>query len=212
MITQDQIEAAEAAVTTAEQTLDAAEHHHSIVGSETAATEARMARGVAHAARDTLRQLRNRWAAQHAAHAARESAEQAFPDKARTALVKRLATERDAAVAAIVAAEKAAAELLDAVAGYSEAVREAAADLRGRGLDASDGQDLGGTVGGVVHAGGETWRPADAGLLLAAVASSAVRARDPRHPAAAQRWGQLGGLPEKVARDELLRAGAGEPR
>lgn len=33
---------------------------------------------------------------------------------------------------------------------------------------------------------------------------SAAAARDARHPLAQLRWGQLGGLAEKTARDELL--------
>lgn len=205
MVTQQDLDEAEAAVEAAEQALDTAEAYHATAGSERAVMELRCARAEAHCARDRVRQLRNRWSAEQASGQAREAAERAFPERQRKALVKRLAASRDEAVAAIVAAERAAAGLLDAVGAYSGAVREAAADLRVRGLDASGGQELGGTAGGVAHVGGEVWRPADAALLLAAVVSSVVRAGDPRHPVAAQQWGQLGGLPEKAARDELLR-------
>jgi hypothetical protein len=45
-------------------------------------------------------------------------------------------------------------------------------------------KDTGGAAGGVVHLGGEVWRGPDAPSLLAAVARSAVAARDPRHPVA----------------------------
>jgi hypothetical protein len=214
VITQEQIDKAEAAVEAAELALDRAEVHHATAGSERAVTELRAARAYAHTARDRLRALRARRAAEQARQARRTAAEDGFPDKARKALARRLAAERDAAVAAIVAAEEASAELLEKVAAYSATVREAAGELRGRGLDASDGQGFGGTVDGSVRLDGEVWRPTEPGSLLAAVASSAVRARDTRHPFAASQWQHLGGLPAKAARDELLRraVGIGEPQ
>ncbi|MEV7004342.1 hypothetical protein AB0N62_43005 [Streptomyces sp. NPDC093982] len=141
-------------------------------------------------------------------------AEAGFPDKDRKALTRQLAAARDAAADAVAAVERAAAEALEKVAAYGEEVRAAAAGLKGRGLSADDGQLLGGTAGGVVHLGGEVWRPADGGALLGAllgaVLQGTVAARDPRHPLAALRWGQLGGLAEKAARDELL-SKAAEP-
>ncbi|MFF9036418.1 hypothetical protein ACF090_13210 [Streptomyces sp. NPDC014892] len=209
MITQAEIDEAEAAVEKAEQALDVAESYHHQAGGERAVMELRAARFDAHGARDRVRQLKSRWAAEHAGAARRAEAEANFPDKARRALAKQLAADRDAAVAAIAAAEKAAAEALEKVAAYSDTVRGAAADLVGRGLDASNGQGLGGTVGGVVHLDGETWQPADAASVLAAVTASVVRARDARHPFAAARWEQLGTLAQKAAQDALLARAAG---
>ncbi|MER5211958.1 hypothetical protein ABT063_15595 [Streptomyces sp. NPDC002838] len=188
----------------AELKLDQAEDFHASAGSETAVTELRIARAGAHTARDRLRQLRTRYAAEQAAGRARQAAEGGFPEKERKAVTKRLETARDEAVAAVVAAQRAAAEVLVKVAAYDVAVRAVAAELKGRGLSADDGHDLGGTAGGVVHLGGEVWRPADSGALLGAVMQAAVAERDPRHPLAQMRWQQVGGLAEKTARDELL--------
>lgn len=206
MVTEQEIAEAETAVEAAEVKLDQAEDFHASAGSERAVSELRIARAGAHAARDRLRQLRTRYAAEQAASRAREAAEKAFPVKERAALAKRLAKSRDEAVAAVAAAEAAVAVLLEKVAAYDGAVREAAGDLRSRGLSSDGGQDLGGTAGGVVHVGGEVWRPADAGALLAAVASSAVAEREPRHPLAAQRWRRVGGAAVVAGQDALLRA------
>ncbi|MEH0584462.1 hypothetical protein QA942_10265 [Streptomyces sp. B21-106] len=203
-MTEQEIAEAEAAVEAAELKLDVAEQYHHQAGGERAVMELRAARFDAYAARDRVRQLKNKWAVEQAGAARRAAAEDAFPDKARKAMAERLAAERDAAVAAIVAAEKAAAELLEKVGAYSALVRESAADLRGRGLDASCAQDLGGTAGGVVHVEGEVWQPADASSVLAAVTAAVVRARDARHPFAAARWEQLGTLAQKAAQNELL--------
>ncbi len=209
MVTQQELDEAEATVGAAEDKLDAAEVHHAGAGSEAAVAELRVARAAAHGARDRLRSLRTRFAHEHAAGRAREAAEADFPERERKALAKRLAGARDTAVAAVVAAEQAAAELLRAGGEYDAAVREGAAGLKGRGLSADDGQALGGTGGGVVHLNDEVWRPADPGALLGAVMQAAVAARNPRHPLAQIRWGQMGGLAEKAARDELLSKAAG---
>ncbi|WP_327724427.1 hypothetical protein [Streptomyces europaeiscabiei] len=206
-MTEQEIVEAEAAVEEYERKLDVAEQHHHQAGGERAWSELKAARFDAYGARDRVRQLKSAWAAEQAGAARRAAAEDAFPDKARKAMAKRLAADRDAAVAAIVAAEKAAAEVLEKVAAYSETVREAAADLCGRGLDGANGQDLGGTAGGVVHLDGETWQPADAGSLLAAVARSAVAVQNPRHPVA--RWQVVAGLADQAAQDVLRAKAAG---
>lgn len=207
MVTQQDIEEAEAAVEEYERKLDTAEQYHHQAGGERAVAELKAARFDAYGARDRVRQLKAAWAVEQAGAARRAAAEDAFPDRARKAMAKRLAADRDAAVAAIVAAEKAAVELLAAVGAYSETVREAAADLRGRGLDGANGQGFGGTAGGVVHLDGEVWRPADAASLLAAVARSAVAAQDARHPVA--RWRQVAGLADQAAQDALRAKAAG---
>lgn len=205
MVSQQDIEEAEAAVEEYERKLDTAEQHHHQAGGERAWSELKAARFDAYGARDRVRQLKSAWAVEQAGAARRAAAEDAFPDRARKAMAERLAADRDAAVAAIVAAEKAAVELLEKVGAYSETVQAAAADLCGRGLDGANGQDLGGTTGGVVHVGGGTWQPADAASVLAAVTTSVVRARDARHPFAAARWEQLGTMAQKAAQDALLR-------
>ncbi|MFJ2008547.1 hypothetical protein [Streptomyces chartreusis] len=208
MVTEQEIVAAEAAVEAAELKLDQAEEHHQHAGSGTAVTELRVARAEAHAARDGLRLLRSQFAHEQAAGRTRRAAEAGFGEKDREALTARLAGARDAAAEAVAAVEKAAAEALEKVAVYGEEVRQAAAGLKARGLSADDGQVLGATAGGVVHLAGEVWWPADGGALLGAVMQSAVRVRDARHPLAQLRWGQLGGLAEKAARDDLLARGS----
>lgn len=202
MVTQHELDEAEVAVEAAEVKLDQAEDFHASAGSERAVAELRIARGGAHAARDRLRQLRTRYAAEQAASRAREAAEEAFPVKERKALAGRLAASRDEAVDAIVAAEAAVAELLAKVGAYDAMVREAANDLRARGLYADAG-DLGGTAGGVVHLAAEVWRPADAGSLLGAVMQAAVVATSPRHPLAQLR--QVHTVAQKAGQDALLR-------
>ncbi|UXY28571.1 hypothetical protein [Streptomyces sp. HUAS TT20] len=202
MVTEQQISEARAAVEQAESALDVAEVHHEGAGSEQAVTELRAARAAAYAARDRYRFLQGQFAREQAAGRAREAAEAGFPEKERKAVTQRLEAARDEAVSALVEAERAAARLLAATAAYGAVVRETAAGLKARGLSAGEGGEDGGTTGGVVHLGGETWRPADAPSLLAAVARSAVAARDPRHPVA--RWRQVAGLADRAAQDELL--------
>lgn len=209
MVTQQDIEAAEAAVAVAEAKLDQAEAHHATAGSETAVSELQVARAAAHGARDRVRRLKSQWAAQHEAEARRTAAEAGFPERERKAVTKRLEAARDEAVSALVEAERAAARLLAATAAYGALVRETAADLKGRDLSADDGQALGGTTGGAVHLGGETWRPADPGSLLGAIMQGAVAAHAPQHPLGQLRWGQMGGLADKAARDALLGKAAG---
>lgn len=206
MVTEQQIDEQVTAVEAAEVKLDQAEAHHADAGSERAVQELRVARAQAHAARDKLRQLRTRFAAEQAASRAREAAEKAFGEKERKAVAKRLADARDEAVAALVEAERTAGRLLAAAASYEAVVRSTAAELKARGLSADNGE-FGGTAGGVVHLDGEVWRPADAGSLLAAVARSAVAAQDPRHPVA--QWRQVAGLADQAAQD-VLRARAAE--
>lgn len=207
MVTKQELDEAEKAVEVAEQKLDLAEAHHANAGSETAVTELRIARAASHADRDRLRQLRSRYASEQAKGRAREAAEQGFPAKARKTLTGRLAAAKDEAADAVAVAERAVAVLLEKVAAYDSEVRAAAADLKGRGLSADDGLD-GGTAAGVVRLDGEAWHPTDPGSLLAAVASSAVAARDPRHPFGQQRWRHLGGAVAAAGRDSL-RAEAG---
>ncbi|MFJ3229773.1 hypothetical protein [Streptomyces sp. NPDC086787] len=201
-MTQQELSEAQAAVEAAELKLDRAEAHHARAGSEQAVTELRAARADAHAARDWYRSLAARFAREQAAGRARETAEASFPEKERKAVTRRLEKARDEAVAALVEAERVAGRLLAAVAAYEGVVRETAAGLKARGLAAGEGGEDGGTAGGVVHLGGEVWRPADAPSLLASVARSAVAARDPRHPVA--RWRQVVGLPDRAAQVELM--------
>jgi hypothetical protein len=204
VVTQQEIDEAEAVAELAEAELDRATSFRERTGSSRAAVSVESAAQAAGAARAKARHLRGRLAAQEAAGQARAAAEGKFSDRQRKALVKELGARRDAAVAAVVAAEAASAELLERVAAYSEAVQGAAADLRGRGLDASDGQGPGGTVAGTVCLNGETWRPADAASVLVAVAAGAVRGRYPRHPFAVSHPERLGPLAARSARDALL--------
>jgi hypothetical protein len=202
VVSQQEIEEAEAAVERTEAKLDTAEAYHHQAGGEKAVMELRAARFDAYGARDRVRQLRSRWAAEQAGAARRAQAEKGFPTKRREALTQQLADARDEAAHAVAALEKAAAVALAAVGAYSTVVREASGELVGAGLRAGDGGEDGGTAAGVAHLDGEVWRPADAGSLLGAVVRSAVAAQDPRHPVA--RWVQVSGMADRAAQDALL--------
>jgi hypothetical protein len=81
-------------------------------------------------------------------------------------------------------------------------VREASGELAAAGLRAGDGGEDGGTAAGSAYLGGETWRPADPGSLLAAVVRAVVAEQDARHPVA--QWRQVSGLADRAAQDALL--------
>lgn len=204
MTTQAEIEQAEAAVEVAERALDVAEQYHHESGGERAVAELKAARFDAYGARDRVRRLKSMWAAEQAGAARRAQAEKGFPAKRREALTRQLADARDEAAHAVALLEKAAAEALAAVAAYGAVVREVSAELCGAGLRAGDGGVDGGGADGVVHLGGEQWRPADPGSVVAAVMQSAVAAHDRQHVFAQVRWSQMGGMGEARARAELL--------
>ncbi|WNZ11485.1 hypothetical protein [Streptomyces sp. 11x1] len=208
-MTEQEIVEAERAVEVAESRLDTAEAHHATAGSPTAVTELRAARADANDARDRLRRLKSAWAKEQADEARRAAAEAVYPQRKREALVQQLADARDEAAYAVAALDKAAAVALAAVAGYGAVVRQVSGELLGAGLRAGDGGVDGGTAAGTVHLGGETWRAADPGSLVAAVMQAAVAAHDRRHVFAQARWGQMGGLVEAQARAELLARAAG---
>ncbi|MEU8752027.1 hypothetical protein AB0C88_16190 [Streptomyces chartreusis] len=204
MVTPQDLDEAEAVVEAAEVKLDQAETHHATTGSPTAVAELQVARAEAHAARDRLRALRSRWGAERAAETRRAEAEAGFPAERREALTRQLVDARDLAADAVAALDGAAREALAAVGAYTALVRQASGELTAAGLRAGEGGPDGGGTGGVVHVGGEVWRPADGGALLGSVMQAAVAAADARHPLAQLRWAQLGGLADKAARDELL--------
>jgi hypothetical protein len=204
VVTQQEIDEAEAAVETAEAKLDTAEQYHHQAGGEKAVAELKAARFDAYGARDRVRLLKSRWAAEQAAGRARTAAEEAFGERERKAMARRLEEARDEALAAVVEAQRAAGRVLESVGAYEAAVRQSAAELKARGLSADGGHAWGGTAGGVARVGGETFRPADAGALLGEVMRAAVAERDQRHPLGQMKWGQLGGLAESQARAELL--------
>ncbi|MFE7837450.1 hypothetical protein ACFU53_15850 [Streptomyces sp. NPDC057474] len=207
MVTQQDIDEAEVAVEAAEVKLDQAEEHHHVSGGVRASNELKVAQAEANGARDRLRRLKALWAHQRAEEARRAAAEAGFPPKRREALTQQLADARDEAVHAVAAVEKSAAVALAAVTEYGVLVREASAELFHAGLRAGEDGQFGGATTGVVHLGGEVWRPADAGSLLAAVVRSAVAAQDARHPAA--QWRPLAGLADQAAQAELLARAAG---
>lgn len=206
-MTEQDLAAAEKAVEEAEEALDAAEHHHAIVGSERAGGDLKMAQGRAHNARDNLRRLRSVWAGEQQARARRDTAEVMFEAEA-PVMAARLARARDEAACAVTEAQRAVGRLLDVVAAYDDAVRGAAGELKNRGLSADNGEPMGGTNVGGVRLDGELWMPVGAMDLLAAVMAGAVGERDRQHPLAGLRWQHAGGLPTKTARDELLRRAA----
>lgn len=201
-VLQEDIDEAERAVEVAELKLDQAERYHAEAGGEKSFQEFKVAQAEANAARDRVRRLRSTWAREHAAAARRVQAEKGFPRKRREALARQLADARDEAAHAVHGLDGAAREALEKVAEYAALVQQVSAELVVAGLRAGEGGEDGGTAGGVVHLGGEVWRPADAPSLLAAVARSAVAAQDPRHPVA--RWRQVAGPADRAAQDELL--------
>jgi hypothetical protein len=209
MVTEEQITEAERVVEAAERKLDLAEDYHERAGGTVAIAELQVARAAAHGARDQLRFLRSRFAAERASEARREQAEKTFSVKRREALTQRMADARDEAVHAIANLEKAAGEALAAVTGYAALVRETAGVLVGAGLRVGEGGEDGGGLDGSVHLGGERWRGAEPGSVVAAVLQGVVAGYDGRHPLAQLKWGQLGGVVEKAARDALLERAAG---
>lgn len=207
MVTQQDLDKAEAVVVEAEDELTRAERHHAVVGSEQAGALAYYAKHQADGARDVLRKLRARWDAEGAARAARTAAEEAFaPDAG--AMAAKLAAARDEAAEAVAQAQAAVGRLLDVVGGYDVTVAAASRELMARGLRAEGGELVGGTPAGGVRLNGELWQPVGAADLLAAVMAAAVGARDQKHPLAALRWQHSGGLPTRTARDELVRRAA----
>ncbi|MEU1556780.1 hypothetical protein ABZ517_29335 [Streptomyces scabiei] len=201
-IRQEDLDEAEVAVEAAEVKLDAAEQHHHVSGGVHASNELKVAQAEANGARDRLRRLKAMWAHERAEEARRADAEAAFPPKRREALTRQLADARDEAAHAVAAVEKSAAVALAAVTEYGVLVREASAELVAAGLRSGEDGQFGGATAGVVHLGGEVWRPADAASVLAAVVRSAVAEQDARHPVA--RWQQVSGLADRSAQAELL--------
>ncbi|WP_432020068.1 hypothetical protein [Streptomyces sp. 1222.5] len=198
------IDEAEQTVERAEAKLDEAETYNAMSASERSVVELKVAKATAYGARDRLRSLRSRWAAEHAAQERRETAEAAFSERDRRGVAKRLEKARDEAVSAIVEAERAAARVLAAVGAYSGAVREASDMLVGKGLRVDEGGVDGGSTVGTVVLGGETFRPADGGSMLAAILQSTMAEHYQQYVFAQIRFAQLGGLADRAARAELL--------
>jgi hypothetical protein len=205
VLTQQEIDAAELEVERTENALDAAEAHHERAGSEKSLQEVKAARFAAHGARDRLRSLRARWAAERAAEARRAQAEANFPKKRREALAQQLGDARDEAAHAVAMLDKAAAEALRLVAEYGATVREASAELMAAGLRAGDGGEDGGTAGGTVHLAGEAWRAADPLGVLEYLLAVRVAVENPSHPLAMRRY-STESLAGKAAREDLLKA------
>lgn len=205
MVTEEQITEAEAEVEKAERVLDVAEQYHDHAGSEQGVRELKVARADAYGARDRVRRLKSTWAAEQSSQARRTAAETAFAPKA-DAMAAKLAAARDGAADAVAEAQAAVGRMLDVVGAYDDTVRAAAAELKGRGLSAGNGESVGGTNAGGVRLAGEVWAPVGAADLLAAVMAGAVGVRDRQHPLAGLRWQHAGGLPTKTARDALLKA------
>jgi hypothetical protein len=100
----------------------------------------------------------------------------------------RLEASRAEVVSAVVEAEQALRQLVEATEAHGAAVRQASAELIGRGLAAADmfgEQDTGGTVDGKgVRLAGEWWAAVDgSGLLCRSVAVVAEWAWGEKHPA-----------------------------
>jgi len=207
VVSEQDLAAAEVEVTAAEAALDAAEEHHSVIGSESAGADVQLARGRAHNARDALRRLRTQWATEQQARARREVAEAAFAAE-EPVMAARLVKARDEAAEAVAEAQRAVGRLLDSVGAYDATVMAAAHDLRARGLKADGAEPVGATNAGGVKAGGELWQPVGATDLLAAVMAAAVGERDQRHPLAGLRWQHSGTVAAVAARVELLRRAA----
>ncbi|MET7651553.1 hypothetical protein [Streptomyces sp. NPDC005486] len=208
MVTEQDLHAAEVEVAAAEEALDAAEEHHSVVGSEAAGADVKYARGRAYNARDVLRRLRTAWAAEQQSRAVREAAQEAFEAEG-PVMVARLVRARDEAADAVVEAQRAVGRLLDVVGAYDAAVVGAARELRARGLRVdAGGERVGGTSAGGVRLDEETFMPVGAMDLLAAVMAAAVGARDQRHPLAGLKWQNSGTVAAAAARVALLRYAA----
>ncbi|MEV4865626.1 hypothetical protein [Streptomyces ossamyceticus] len=204
MITQEQIDEAEAAVEEYERKLDAAEDYHARAGGKVAIAELVVARADAGAARSTARRLRAQFAAEQAIRARRTAAEGAFAAD-RDKVAAELTAGRDEAARAVAALDRAAGEALRVVAEYSRLVRSTAEGMQAAGLRHDDGGVEGGSADGSVHVGGEVWRPASGPDVLASLVSSVVAVHDQRHPLATK-WRFSGGLLAQAGQAELLKA------
>lgn len=203
-ITSEQLAEADALAETAEQERLDAERvfaaGRAVMSAEKAFADATVA--AAHTAA-RARTLRRDFDAQQVAREARAAAERdAMAGAAKTS--KRLAGTRETAVLAVQAAEAAMARALAAVAVHDQAVREASAAMRVRGLDADAGQAVGGTHDGSLFLDGEAWRPVDGPSLLAHSLAGAVGAHQPRHPLARVSRSLLGGAGAEAGRRALL--------
>lgn len=205
MITQQELDAAEAAVVEAENDLTQALRHQAAVNSEQSESAVYYARHQAHAARDAERGLRARWEAEESARAARAAAEAEFEPKAE-AMAVRLAVARDEAAEAVAVLDRAVVAAMDAVREYSALTQQASGELLAQGLREGEGDGDGGQRDGGVRLRGERWQPADAASMVAAVVSAAVAGSDPRHPLAQQRWRHVGGLAATAGQAALLKA------
>ncbi|MFF5009642.1 hypothetical protein ACFY3G_43295 [Streptomyces phaeochromogenes] len=207
MVTQQDLEAAEAAVIEAEDELSRAERHHAVVGSEQAGAHAYYAKHQADGAREAARKLRARWEVEGATRDARAAAEETAAGGV-PGMKQKLADARDEAAHAVAALDRVVTEALAAVHEYTGLVRQTSGELLALGLRAGEGNGDGGRADGCVHLDGETWWPADAASMVAAVASLAVAGTDPRHPLAQQRWRHVGGQGAAAGQAALLKVAA----
>ena len=149
------------------------------------------------------RQLRAEQAEQVTRLKEREAAERAAV-KELAGTAKKLTTSRDAAVQAVTDAEKAVARAMAVLTEHDQLVRQAAGDLRARGLRLDDGEQIGGAMDGSLHLNGEVWQPVDGASLLASVLRSIVAAVSPRHPLGRIVQSAYGGAGAARGRDALL--------
>ncbi|WP_199881914.1 hypothetical protein [Streptomyces sp. CB03911] len=149
------------------------------------------------------RQLRAEQAEQAARLKEREAAGKAAA-KELAGTAKRLTTSRDVAVQAVTEAEKAVARAMTVLTEHDQLVRQAAGDLRARGLRLDDGEQTGGAMDGSLYLNGEVWQPVDGASLLVAVLRSIVAAASPRHPLGRIAQPTYGGAGAARGRDALL--------
>jgi hypothetical protein len=204
MITEEQIAQADAEAAAAEQARADAE---AMYASGPARADMYRALGdtamaATHAAA-RARQLRAEQAQQAARLKEREAAgKAAVKELAGTA--KKLTASRDTAVEAVAEAEKAIARAMTVLTEHDRLVRQAAGDLRARGLRLDDGEQTGGAMDGSLHLNGEVWQPVEAASLLASVLRSIVAAAHPRHPLGRVAQSAYGGAGAARGRDALL--------
>ncbi|MCG6497635.1 hypothetical protein [Kitasatospora sp. A2-31] len=204
MITEEQIAQADAEAAEAEQARAEAEAAYAAGPARTDLYRALgdTAMAASHATA-RARQLRAEQAQQVARLRERETVEKAAA-KELAGTAKKLAASRDAAVQAVTDAEKAAARAMAALTEHDQLVRQAAGNLRARGLRLDDAEQIGGAMDGSLRLNGEVWQPVDGASLLAVVLRSVVATANPQHPLGRITPPAYGGAGAARGRDALL--------
>lgn len=204
MVTEEQLEQAEAEAGEAQQGLRDAERRYSrSPGSADAYEKHQEAIERAGHAKVRAKVLREEWEEQRAVREARAAAGEVAA-REMAGVVAELGSSRLAAVAAVAEAERAMGRALAALDAHDRAVRAAGVELERRGLRHQDGEETGVNLDGSARIEGVKWPLVDAGGVLELCLSGRVAEVWPRHPLARPSGRTYGGLSAAEGRDAVL--------